>query len=344
MKKFIHIFGIVIINIFVFGALFKVQHWPGAGVLITMGLGIFSLVFLPLAFYQSYKGKGGKYKSLYISGLICAAITFIGAMFKIQHWPGAGYFLLVGIPLPFLYFLPLYVYHHNKSKVKSTLNFLGVMFMMVYIALFTSILALNVSYDVLFALSSSSEDISKTSELFKAKNTILYEDLQKADKNQNKEKIHQLKSKTEDICTLINNIKTELIKTIDGEDSQAITPNQTFNLKEVMAKNESGKTTLIMRGVDGLTGRGVYLRKELSAYRDYLQTLVENDTLKAGIIGELLTTSDIEDARYGEMETFKWEDDFFPYGTFMISILGNLDCIALDIKLAEGEVLDYLMN
>ena len=60
MKKFIYISGIVIINLFAIGALFKIQHWPGAGILITLGLGLFCLGFLPLAFIQSYKGNGKK--------------------------------------------------------------------------------------------------------------------------------------------------------------------------------------------------------------------------------------------------------------------------------------------
>ena len=46
MKKFIYISGIVVINIFVFGALFKVQHWPGANILITSGLSLFCFCFL----------------------------------------------------------------------------------------------------------------------------------------------------------------------------------------------------------------------------------------------------------------------------------------------------------
>jgi hypothetical protein len=33
-----------------------------------------------------------------------------GALFKIMHWPGAGIFLMVALPFPFLVFLPVYLY------------------------------------------------------------------------------------------------------------------------------------------------------------------------------------------------------------------------------------------
>ena len=344
MKKFIYNFGVVIINIFVFGALFKVQHWPGAGILITVGLGLFCLLFLPLAFYQSYKGNGEKYKTLYIAGFICAFITFIGAMFKIQHWQGAGWFLMVGIPSPFLYFLPVYVYHHNKSKEKSMVNFLGVMFMMVYVALFTSILALNISRDILVALNNSTNDISKTSDLFFAKNEQLYKNLEKEGFANNKEKFLALRKKTEAIYTQINNIKIDLVKAVENSGSKAIEADNKINLKAFMVKDESAHTTQIMRGNDGVSGKAVELKKQITDYREFLKTFVEKDSVKIGVIDALLTTADLEDNSYDEKITVSWEDDFFPYNTFVITILGNLDCVATNVKMAEGEVLGYLAN
>lgn len=342
MKKFIYIFGVVIINIFVFGALFKVQHWPGAGILITTGLGLFSMVFLPLAFIQSYIGNGKQHKQLYIAGFICAFITFTGAMFKIQHWPGAGWFLLVGIPLPFLYFLPVYVYYHNKSKEKSMLNFLGVMFMMVYVALFTAILALNVSRNVLTALSNNAGDISATADLLYVKNEMTYKNLGDAVNSETKEKILALKARTGTVYNFINATKMELVKAIENSDSKAIGADNKLDLKALMAIDETSKTTLIMRGGDGVSGKAVELKKQLDDYSRFLITYVGKDSTKAGIIETLLSTSDVEVARYGEIQTIRWEDDFFLNGTFLISILGNLGCVATNVKLAEGEALRYL--
>ena len=344
MKKFIYISGIVVINIFVFGALFKVQHWPGAGILITSGLGLFCFCFLPLSFVQSYKGNGKKYKALYIAGFICAFITCIGAMFKIQHWPGANWFLLIGIPLPFAYFLPVFLHHHNKSKEKSNMNFLGVMFLMVYIALFTSILALNVSRQILENFNTGERDIAKTNDVLFIKNKMMYENLEKSDIAENKEKVAQIKAKSEAIYTQINNIKLELVKSAENTDSKAIEPGNKINTKAIMAKDESAGTTQILRGDDGTSGKAIILKNQINDYRNYLKSLVNNKSKSGNIIDELLSTADIPDSVYDVSKTMrKWEDEFFPNGAFLINALISLDCIETNVKLAESEALEFLI-
>jgi hypothetical protein len=343
MKKFIYISGIVVINIFVFGALFKVQHWPGAGILITSGLGLFCFCFLPLSFIQSYEGNGRKYKSLFIAGFICAFITFIGAMFKIQHWPGAGWFLLVGIPLPFAYFLPVFLHHHNKSKEKSNMNFLGVMFLMVYIALFTSILALNVSRQILENFNTGERDIAKTNDALFIKNKMMYESIEKSGIAENKEKVAQIKTKSEAIYTQINNIKLELVKSAENTDSKAIESGNKINTKEIMAKDESAGTTQILRSNEGASGKAIVLKNQINDYRDYLKSLVNSKSKSLNIIDELLSTADSPDSvGYWTGGLKKWEDQFFPNGAFLINALISLDCIETNIKLAESEALEFL--
>jgi hypothetical protein len=40
------------------GILFKIQHWPGSSILLILGLGIFSIIFIPsLAKYLYGKNK-----------------------------------------------------------------------------------------------------------------------------------------------------------------------------------------------------------------------------------------------------------------------------------------------
>ncbi len=343
MKKFIYISGIVIINLFAIGALFKIQHWPGAGILITLGLGLFCLGFLPLAFIQSYKGNGKKNKSLYLAGFICVFITFLGALFKIQHWQGAGWFLIIGIPLPFLYFLPVYIYHHNKSKEKSSVNFLGVMFLMVYIAIFSVILALNTGRDILNAFSAGDEDIIKTNNLFAVKNKLMYDKLEKVGIAENKEKIVQLiKIKSEVICTNINKIKVELVKTAENSDSPALDLENKINSKAIINKDESVSTSQIMRGSDGVSGKAIELKGLINDYREYLISFIGNNNESIKYIDNLLSTSDITETIYGEVYTTKWEDSFFQNGTYIVTVLCNLDCIETNVKMAESEALANL--
>ncbi|MFH0865104.1 MAG: hypothetical protein V1904_02845 [Bacteroidota bacterium] len=339
MKKFIYISGIVVINFFVFGAIFKVQHWPGANVLITTGLGLFCIAFLPLSFINSYKGNGRKDKSLYIAGFICAFITFIGAMFKIQHWQGANWFLIVGIPLPFLYFLPVYIYHYNKSKEKSAVNFLGVMFLMVYVAIFTAILALNVSRDILNAFNTGEKDIAKTNDILVIRNNLMYENMEKSGVAGNIEKVAALKTKSEELCSLISNLKLELVKAAEEKDSPAIEAGNKINTDAIASKDESAGTTKTMRGSDGVSGKATEIKEQINSYREYLKSLMQNNSESVKNIDELLNTSDVTETNYGDTKTLNWEDQHFPNGVFLITTLVTLGCIETNILMAENEVL-----
>lgn len=61
MKIFTYIIGTVSAMLFVIGVLFKIQHWPGASVLLTLGLGVIGLVFIPLCAMRLYKKDKDKW-------------------------------------------------------------------------------------------------------------------------------------------------------------------------------------------------------------------------------------------------------------------------------------------
>ncbi|MEI6576010.1 MAG: hypothetical protein WCO63_07530 [Bacteroidota bacterium] len=142
MKKLSYISGILSINLFLVGSLIKMAHWPGASILIILGLGFMALVFLPVATITAYKDEVDKTLLwVYVSGFICAFVDIIGAMFKIQHFEGANVLLLIGLPLPFVLFLPVFVYNHIKRDDQQMKGFLGVMFLLTYIVVFSALLA-----------------------------------------------------------------------------------------------------------------------------------------------------------------------------------------------------------
>ena len=341
MKKFIYISGIVLINIIAFGAIFKIQHWPGAGVMITFGQVFFAFCFLPLAILNSYRGNGGGNKQLYIAGFICAFFVIIGSLFKIQHWPGAGILMMIGIPLPFLYFLPLYIYYHNKGKEKSSMNFLGVMFLMVFIALFSALLAVNVSRDILSSIKTASEDFSKTTEAYALKNSVSYERLEKSSFIDNA-KLSELKKKSDGLSEKIENVKIELVKRTTGGDTSVIRNNKII-LAKLEPYTETNITAFIMRGSDNNGGRAAEIKNGIVEYRDYLNKLLAGNKESISMINSLLNTSDSTYNADSGGPTDKWEELFFARNTYLISVLGNLECIKTTVKMAEAEAL-YLLE
>ena len=93
MKKAILTIGIIGAILLLVGVLFKLLHWPGAGVVVTLGvlsLSIYAVLYM-LEQVKIYKTELVKaYAVLFgITGLM----MLLGFLFKIMHWPGAGILL-----------------------------------------------------------------------------------------------------------------------------------------------------------------------------------------------------------------------------------------------------------
>lgn len=57
MKKAVYILGVIAALAIVIGLFFKGQHWPGAGVILTLST-VTSVIFIPLyAIYQYRKNE-----------------------------------------------------------------------------------------------------------------------------------------------------------------------------------------------------------------------------------------------------------------------------------------------
>lgn len=148
MKRSIYIYGISCAILMLFGSMLKVQHWPGASVLLCFSVLLFCFLFLPLALFRQYQAKP-EHKWLYLVTFLVFFTGMMGTLFKIQHWPGAKLFLLAGIPLPFILFLPVYLYQTRNEKKESNINFLGIMFGLTFLAVFSVLLSLNPAGKVL---------------------------------------------------------------------------------------------------------------------------------------------------------------------------------------------------
>ncbi len=116
MKKLMRTTGILAPAIVAFGGLFKIMHWPGAGIALILGFFIAAFLFLPSAAYTLWREqKSSKQIILYISGFIAGFGYVISVLFKIMHWPGASLFILLAIATGGLVFLPLWFTHQYNN-------------------------------------------------------------------------------------------------------------------------------------------------------------------------------------------------------------------------------------
>ncbi len=146
MKQKIYIFGVVTAIIIFTGTLFKLNHWPGAGYLLIIGIATLVLGFLPLALRDHYKASGTRQNLLlHIVTWLTCFVVFTSMLFKIQHWPYAGILLTIAIPFPYVVFLPVFISTMSKNKNFNIYNTVFVLMLLAASSVLSALLALNVS-------------------------------------------------------------------------------------------------------------------------------------------------------------------------------------------------------
>lgn len=107
MKNLMKISAIAGTVLLGFASLFKIQHWAGAGMMMTLGALILAFLFMPSALGVLWKETHNRRRiMLFISSFLASTLFILGTLFKIQHWPGAGWILLLALASAVLLLLP----------------------------------------------------------------------------------------------------------------------------------------------------------------------------------------------------------------------------------------------
>lgn len=117
MKKTMHIIGIAATIMVLVGSIFKVLHYPGAGILYLSGGILLTYLFLPLLATLKVKQKLGSLRTwASVVGIVSGFILVHGIFFKVMHWPMANVLMKSGGALLLFVFLPLSIYVAIKHK------------------------------------------------------------------------------------------------------------------------------------------------------------------------------------------------------------------------------------
>ncbi len=316
MKKSIYYLGIACANLMLFGSLFKIQHWPGASVMLVLAVFLFCFAFLPMALMNSYNEGGQKYKALHIVTFIVFFISMMGVIFKVQHWPGAGMFLPFGITLPFILFLPVYLYQTRNEKNKETMNFSAIMFGLTFLAVFSVLLALNVSKSIILKIGTSLRMSSEASAFNMA--TINVTDKQ-----------NPILEESDKLCVYIEGLKDHLLiasdNTVDGKASLDITQ---------MANMENSNIPVHILLGDDSNNKMEELKSKINSYRESVLASEKISPELSELSSTIFDVSD-KDTEDGKMT---WEQRTF--GAYqLIVVLDALTQIQSNVRLVESELL-----
>jgi hypothetical protein len=162
MKQKLYILGVISTMIISTGVIFKMEHWPAAGIMIAAGTLILVLLFFPAALISSYKAEGNtQNRLLYIVTYITCFVVFTGMLFKIQHWPYAGIGLLIALPFPYIVFLPVFLIVTSKNKNFNIYKTVFVLLLLALNSVFSALLSLNVSKETIDDSYNISRDYNK---------------------------------------------------------------------------------------------------------------------------------------------------------------------------------------
>ncbi len=110
-KLFLFISGIVTGMLFIFGTLFKIQHWPQAGIILSLSVLFAIFFFIPSLVLNRFADPENKPKRpIYLLGAAGSILYVAGTLFKIQHWPLASVLMVLSLILLFMVALPWYTW------------------------------------------------------------------------------------------------------------------------------------------------------------------------------------------------------------------------------------------
>lgn len=229
----IYLIGMFTGMITILGTLFKVQHWPGASIMLTLGLAGLALVFLPM--YASYRIKESKEKNLpsnrriWIGGTAAGILMILGALFKIMHWPGAGIVLIISWTLVAIILLPLIVLNQLKQEQNKVNNFFSILVVTITVAVFILALTRSTPYYYVAGYFDLDHRYIGVSNYFAA-------NPDKKDSEQstaNFGKINPLTQNAEDISIYVRQLRQELVDHYSEDEDHPVKEGGQIDVREM---------------------------------------------------------------------------------------------------------------
>lgn len=338
MKKFMYILGMIAPAMLITGTFFKIQHWAGASVLLVFSLFLLGAIYLPVFVMVKIRDtrKEGKKVNMpmYIFGLFAGIIFIAGAMFKIQHWPGAGVMIILSGLVTVLIFIPILVIQALKDKENQVQNFTMLIFVLCFVAITFMMYALRVSKNVLTAFSVAAEGNIVSNEIVEARNTVYYDQLASglSDSEIVLEKAKLIREKTNDLDNYIQDLTLDILLKSHPDNQAGLDQGGNIVFDKLDNMDELYSVRVAIFGDEGIPGKGNDLYKKINEYREFLSENSEPEL--AGMINKLLDTSPRED--------LSWLQYCFLQAP-MIGAVNVLTSIQSNTRMAEGEVLNQLL-
>jgi len=323
MKKTMIISGIFSALTMSLGIFFKFMHWPGAAILILLGVVFLGIVFLPLMFILKTKEKQSKKDKLIIAiGTLFGILISFSILFKIFHWPGANLIGMISIGILLLIFTPLYFFTGIRNPETKINSIVVTILLVMGCGLFLSLVNSRPSATIAKSTEISNQHLETTYFYASEQNKLTYKMLLK-DTSNSKDNLIELNKKCKELCDEIEGIKIKIVQTVEGDSTLKII---TFN-KLTAPDNYDIPTHILFNK----NGEAKSVLNNLKTHLKSLNAFVLNKFKQNS--SSIINLSNTKNINLGENAT--WEKLFY-YRVPQTCILRNFTQLQLEIRLIES--------
>ncbi len=341
MKKFMYILGMIAPSMVIIGTIFKIMHWPGASVLLTLGLFLLAAVYLPVFVSIRIRDtrKEGKpvNKPMYVIGMVSGIIFIAGAMFKIMHWPGAGPMIMLSGFVTVAVFIPLLVINAVRDKENQVQNFTVLIFVLSFIAITFMTFALGVSKDVMSSFVLAIEDDIRIEQVIDQNNAALRTSLGHMElPSDQKALADEVIAHADQMNIYIDKVIQIIVMESNPKNIDAVLENGAIDYRELRNKDNTNAPAEVMLGIDHDVAQGEVLKRMLEEYKVLAANiLTKNDSS----VEKALDTSDKIIFGDYELSWVSYNFERIP----MMSAICQLTSIQVNSRIVEGQLLRHIL-
>jgi len=334
-RLFLFISGFVTGMLFIFGTLFKIQHWPVAGYILSLSVISAIFFFIPSLLLNRLADPDNKPKRMiYILGAIGAILYVAGTLFKIQHWPLSSLFMILALIILFILVLPWYTWLTWKDEKDISASFIFIVIGSLLIIVPGALINLNLRnmyndgyYPHLLKeerLYEVTLDMNK-SVLSQYHDSLCYKEME------------SLHSKTMDALAYLESLETKMVRVSEGEpgsssvNSQSETKSENrFEIRNILLGSPFNKAP-----ARELLLKGCSVRQEL-------------DNVLAGYMEYVASLTADKDS--GKFKGLLEPSVYLPDGTSdqadltLMSALHTMDILKNNVLAVESHMLTYIVN
>ena len=224
---------------FISGTLFKVQHWPGAGLILTLAAVFGIIFFVPALLADKLKDTEKKHKRpVYVIGAIGVILYLAGMLFKLMHWPLAGALMLGGLVILCIAAFPWFTYITWKEDKSVSAHFIYMVIAMLVIVLPSALVSLNLQHNYESGFFPHSERQQMIYTVKSDQNNLLLDRYHDSLIYPQMEQIH---SRTANLVSYIADIQVKMVQESEGE------PGNPAIAKDQISETEQGPVILYAR-------------------------------------------------------------------------------------------------